>query len=80
LYTARAYVLVILHQPSEISKATWSNEEMQTVFKENEDLLADIIPMMRLQAGKFKVDPREDDPCDYHQHTKTEVCPYDQKR
>jgi hypothetical protein len=53
---------------------------MQTVLKENEDLLADIIPMMRLQAGKSKVDPREDDPCDYHQHTKTEACPYDQKR
>jgi len=52
---------------------------MQTILKENGDLLADVIPVMRLQVGKFRVDPRGEDPCDYHQHTKTEACPYDQK-
>ncbi|KAL2061898.1 hypothetical protein VTL71DRAFT_7276 [Oculimacula yallundae] len=47
---------------------------MTDLALETPDLALD--EMMRLQAGKLIVDPRLEDPCDYHQHSKDEACPY----
>ncbi|PVH69458.1 hypothetical protein DL98DRAFT_522164 [Cadophora sp. DSE1049] len=49
---------------------------MVKTLKSNDDLFADFYGMLRHQAGKLQINPLDHPPCDYHQHTKDEVCPY----
>ena len=79
IFACRFHVYQTLHYPSDATgtaRVTWSNREMLKVLKNSDDLFADFYGMLRLQAGKSRVDPRYELPCDYHQHGKNEMCPY----
>lgn len=77
LLMARTFVYIILHQDPGCTQGAWSNEAMNELARKHEDLSLDVFALMRCQAGKLRVDPRLEDPCDYHQHAKNAKCPYD---
>jgi hypothetical protein len=76
LFLARPFVYLTLHCTPKIADRLWDNVKMQKALMENEGLFTNVFEMLRLQAGKLQVDPREQPACDYHQHAKTEACPY----
>ena len=80
LFVCGSYVYITLHFPfpnkTKDGRSLWQNQDMVKLLKNTDDLLADFYGMLRLQAGKLQVDPRDTLPCDYHQHGKNEVCPY----
>lgn len=77
LFLARTYVYTTLHFSDKYGiHSPWSNARLQKAVTDNADLLGDVLPMMRLQAGKLLVDPRYEHICEYHQHSKGDYCPY----
>ncbi|KAI9054888.1 hypothetical protein LZ554_002032 [Drepanopeziza brunnea f. sp. 'monogermtubi'] len=76
LFICRSIVFVILHFSSGYRSGAWDDKRLQEAMTENRDLCRDIVRMLRLQAGKLRVKPCDELPCDYHQHAKEEKCPY----
>jgi len=72
---ARSYVYLVMCCPSEQANSSWTNEKLQEVAVKQGDLLTDVLRLLRLQAGKAIPDPRQAQLCDYHHHSKVEVCP-----
>lgn len=76
LLAARTYVFVTLHFSDKVNQGAWTSKKLQETAKRHDDLLLDVLSVMRLQAGKLRVDPKYEHICDYHQHRKNEPCPH----
>jgi len=77
LFAARSASFAVLKHPSHSSNHAWCKANIQRAITENPDLGGDALETMRLQSGKPVADPRESPLCDYHQHSETETCPYE---
>lgn len=76
LLAARCFVFATLHLSQELANGAWSKEKRNETITKHNDLWIDAFDMMRLQAGKLQLNPRDQPLCDYDQHAKTEACPY----
>lgn len=52
----------------------WPNEGLRDLMKADDDLALQFLTLIRLQKGAAFPDPSKAPPCDYHQHSKDEVC------
>jgi hypothetical protein len=79
LFAARCFAFLISHYDDKYSGGLWSNEKLFQNLKRHDDLLVDVLALLRMQAGRLQFHPRDQPACDYHQHAKTEACPYTKK-
>ncbi|KAE8452599.1 hypothetical protein EG329_013858 [Mollisiaceae sp. DMI_Dod_QoI] len=78
LYVARHFVFVTLCSQRGRDKS-WTDDIMRSELMKNEDLFKDVFALLRDYAGKMPSDPNKALACDYHQHSSTEPCPYQNK-
>ncbi len=80
LWVARAMV----HQFRFTSHDTYEKGPLKEMLADNVDLLGDFLGNMRVLepdcSSSFPSEPWEFPACDYHQHTKSEPCPYAKKK
>jgi hypothetical protein len=79
LLLARTLAYHTLRTGEEYLNRSWSSPKLVEVLKKNEDLLLDSLTLMRESSGKVFPNPTNQPACDYHQHAKTEPCPYAKK-
>ncbi|CZR66759.1 uncharacterized protein PAC_16660 [Phialocephala subalpina] len=80
LFAARCFAYCTLQLSDSTGNGTWSSEKIHNALWASIDLSKDYYGLLRSQSGKAPLDPRSAFACDYHQHAKTEMCPYNKKR
>jgi hypothetical protein len=79
LFASRCFAFLISHYANNTSGGCWSNAKLSAGLKGHEDILLDVLAVLRWQAGKLQIDPRDQLACDYHQHANTDPCTYAKK-
>jgi hypothetical protein len=79
LLAVHTLVFTLLGLGADMRDQRWSNAAFVAALGANEDLLMDVVKMLRGMLP-FEVteplDPRDLPPCFFHQHAKEEECPY----
>jgi hypothetical protein len=77
LLMTRSAVFVLLCLPENVKEFT--KTAISDVFEADKDFLLDVLTAIRPEksyATTKELDPRKAPCCDYHEHPKTNVCPY----
>jgi len=80
LFVAKSVAYIILTSPNDEANGAWENKEFQALFLKHEDLLLDVLDLLRMQAGKWPLNPKGAPHCEYHEHAKAMKCPWKRKR
>jgi hypothetical protein len=78
LLMTRSAVFVLICEAEDV-KGGFTKTEFSDVFEADKDFLLDVLTAIRPAkscATRKEVDPRKAPCCDYHEHPKTNVCPY----
>ncbi|CZR66760.1 uncharacterized protein PAC_16661 [Phialocephala subalpina] len=82
LFLARHFVYIFLTANVQVETA-FTNDNMRLELTKDDDFFKDVFAMLREHTGWARMnkpaDPLLAPPCDYHQHSDTEPCPYKQK-
>ncbi len=76
LFIAKSAAFVLLTWKDGHGKGQWDCNEFNKAFENHSDLMLDVLKLLRHQAGKSIPCPKLAPNCDYHEHSKTDICPY----
>jgi hypothetical protein len=74
-FAAKMFVFILLDTKDSFEDA-WSVASLYTSVMKNEDLLFEVMKLLKGHSGRFVQDPRIDSGCKYHSHQSDGECPY----